>query len=87
MSASLFPPPQYPPPRLPACPVCHAGLRRIRRRWFDRLLHWRRPVQRFRCTMLTCGWQGNLPRDPVSRDADAGPTHAPEAREPDGGGP
>ncbi len=33
---------------------------RIVRRPFDRLLSIMRPVHRYQCSALECGWQGNL---------------------------
>jgi len=37
-------------------------LLRIARRPFDRLLSLVRPVHRYQCIALECGWQGTLPR-------------------------
>jgi hypothetical protein len=42
----------------PACPLCGMALRRVKRRIRDRVLSVFRPVHRFRCEMLGCGWHG-----------------------------
>jgi transposase-like protein len=42
------------------CPRCRAGVVRIRRRTFDRLVSLFSPRQRFRCAAFGCGWEGTL---------------------------
>jgi hypothetical protein len=44
------------------CPCCGGPLVRIARRPADRLLSLFRPVNRYQCVVLECGWQGNLAR-------------------------
>jgi hypothetical protein len=39
---------------------------RIQRRFADRLLSLFRPVYRYQCSTLECGWQGNLTRGRLS---------------------
>jgi hypothetical protein len=41
------------------CPVCGHAAYRVPRRWVDRLTHLFRPVQRYRCRSMRCGWEGN----------------------------
>jgi hypothetical protein len=41
------------------CPACGSDMVYIPRRVIDRLLHWMRPVQRYRCTGFKCGYEGN----------------------------
>ncbi|MDE2567123.1 MAG: hypothetical protein KGL50_15180 [Burkholderiales bacterium] len=66
-----------------ACPRCAGALRRIRRRWFDRLLGRLRPVNRYRCRDIRCGWTGNLAVPRVAAQADSRWRVAPpSAREP-----
>ena len=43
------------------CPQCGDLVLRIHRRVIDRLYSLYRPVYRYQCTSLECGWQGNLP--------------------------
>lgn len=43
-----------------AYPYCHATAYRIQRRFVDLLLGVFGPVQRYRCTAMGCGWEGNL---------------------------
>ncbi len=42
------------------CPVCNGQLLRTRRRTVDRLSSLFVPVQRYRCQVFSCGWQGNF---------------------------
>jgi hypothetical protein len=49
------------------CPRCGGAVDRIRRRPIDRLTSLIRPVQRYQCIALECGWVGNLPRGPMPR--------------------
>jgi len=43
------------------CPWCGgANLKRIPRRFVDRLISLISPQRRFRCESLGCGWEGNL---------------------------
>jgi hypothetical protein len=44
---------------------------RIARRAFDRLLSVFRPVHRYQCIALECGWQGNLPQRHSAEDESA----------------
>jgi len=48
-----------------SCPQCGDGLMRVHRRVVDRLYSLYRPVHRYQCTSLECGWQGNLPQRTV----------------------
>jgi hypothetical protein len=41
---------------------------RIQRRVVDRLLSIVRPVHRYQCVTLECGWQGNLALRPPPRE-------------------
>jgi len=51
------------------CPRCDStDLLRVRRRWFDRLLSWVRPVYRFRCADPHCAWEGTLPQKSLARN-------------------
>jgi hypothetical protein len=43
-----------------ACPECGGPLVQVRRRVADRLLSLLIPVRRFRCSILSCGYEGNL---------------------------
>jgi hypothetical protein len=45
-----------------SCPCCGGPLTRIARRPADRFLSLFRPVNRYQCIVLECGWQGNLAR-------------------------
>lgn len=40
---------------------------RVARRPIDRLLSLVRPMHRYQCSALECGWQGNLSRRPPLR--------------------
>jgi hypothetical protein len=40
------------------CPICGGNLRRLHRRWRDRLLSLLVPVARYRCRDRECGWEG-----------------------------
>jgi hypothetical protein len=40
------------------CPVCGGNLRRLHRRWSDRLLSLLVPVGRYHCRNKECGWEG-----------------------------
>lgn len=40
------------------CPLCQAGLLRVRRSFLDRLFNLFVPVLRYRCCTATCGWEG-----------------------------
>jgi hypothetical protein len=42
------------------CPQCGAASYRVPRRVIDRVLSLLSPLQRFRCTSIGCGWEGNL---------------------------
>ena len=46
---------------------------RIQRRRADRLLSLLRPVCRYQCIALECGWQGNLPRQRLPGDDQPAP--------------
>jgi hypothetical protein len=48
-------------------------LTRIARRLVDRLLSVVRPVSRYQCIALECGWQGNLPRRDSAGDEEPAP--------------
>jgi uncharacterized protein with PIN domain len=43
------------------CPLCNGAIKRIPRRFIDRLLSMFSPVHRYRCRSMRCGWEGNLP--------------------------
>jgi len=43
------------------CPQCGDAALRVHRRIIDRVFSFYRPVHRYQCTSLECGWQGNLP--------------------------
>jgi len=43
------------------CPLCGSSIYRTNRRTFDRLISLIRPVRRYHCMALECGWVGNLP--------------------------
>lgn len=45
---------------------------RIVRRRVDRFLSFFRPVYRYQCIVLECGWQGNLPARAPSMTAPTG---------------
>ena len=49
------------------CPCCGGSVFRRSRRGIDRLTSLIRPVRRYQCVSLECGWVGNLPRDHVPR--------------------
>ena len=51
---------------LRSCPCCGGPLMRIARRPADRFVSFFRPVHRYQCIVLECGWQGNLPVRPPS---------------------
>jgi hypothetical protein len=51
---------------LRSCPCCGGPLTRIARRPTDRLISFFRPVHRYQCIVLECGWQGKLPARPNS---------------------
>ena len=55
---------------LRSCPCCGGPLVRIARRPADRFVSFFRPVHRYQCIVLECGWQGNLPVPPPSALAD-----------------
>lgn len=48
------------------CPQCGTAAYRIRRRPIDRALSVLSPRWRYRCTLLGCGWEGNLAVDASS---------------------
>jgi hypothetical protein len=50
---------------------------RIQRRLVDRLLSLFRPMYRYQCSKLECGWQGNLVRQPLSPDESFSPMATP----------
>jgi len=54
---------------LRSCPCCGEPLMRIARRPADRFVSFFRPVHRYQCIVLECGWQGNLPVRPPSMSA------------------
>jgi hypothetical protein len=57
-------------PAEPPCPVCGHPLRRIHRRFIDRLVCVVYPVRRYQCQRVRCGWEGNLRhRKPAARTA------------------
>ena len=58
------------------CPQCGAASYRVRRRPIDRVLSLLSPVQRYRCTLIGCGWEGNLAVDASA----TGPEIVPVAR-------
>jgi hypothetical protein len=41
-------------------------LLRVRRRSFDRFVSLFRPVHRYRCYLLRCSWEGNLPANELT---------------------
>ena len=41
------------------CPICGSDMVYAPRRVIDRLLHWIRPVHRYRCIGFKCGYEGN----------------------------
>ena len=45
------------------CPCCGGSVYRTKRRGIDYLISLVKPVRRYHCMSLTCGWVGNLPRD------------------------
>jgi hypothetical protein len=45
-----------------SCPLCGDTALRVPWRVIDRVYSLFRPVQRYQCTSLECGWQGNLAR-------------------------
>jgi transposase-like protein len=51
---------QIDPAAHPVCPRCGSELIRTRRRLIDRLASVFKPVQRYRCGGLGCGWVGNF---------------------------
>ncbi|MDE2276569.1 MAG: hypothetical protein KGK09_09755 [Burkholderiales bacterium] len=50
------------------CPLCAGALRRVPRRWVDHLFSLLRPVRRYRCRDIRCGWTGNM--GGAARDGD-----------------
>jgi len=44
----------------PVCPRCGMAVIRIPRRPLGRWLSLIRPVRRYRCPNIACGWEGNL---------------------------
>ena len=40
------------------CPICGSDMVYAPRRVIDRLLHWIRPVHRYRCIGFKCGYEG-----------------------------
>jgi len=42
------------------CPQCGAASYRVRRRPIDRVLSLLSPLERYRCTLIGCGWEGNV---------------------------
>ena len=53
-----------------ACPHCHGHVVRVWRRPIDRFVSWFVPVQRYRCEVFACQWQGNF-RTPAGSDGPA----------------
>jgi hypothetical protein len=45
------------------CPCCGGSVYRTSRRGIDHLISLVKPVRRYHCMSLGCGWVGNLPRD------------------------
>ena len=43
------------------CPHCNGPIKRIPRRFIDRLLSMFSSIHRYRCRSMQCGWEGNLP--------------------------
>ncbi len=43
-----------------ACPRCSSSLKRVNRRFSDRLLSMIVHVRRYRCGASACKWEGNL---------------------------
>ncbi len=64
------------------CPCCGGPLTRIARRPADRLLSLFRPVHRYQCIVLECGWQGNLARRRLPPDEDMSPLTTPTGTAP-----
>ena len=52
--------------RFRACPLCGGSVVRVRRRAIDRVTSLFHPVHRYRCYLLRCLWEGNLPADGVT---------------------
>ena len=44
-----------------SCPLCGDNVLRVHRRVIDYIYSIYRPVHRYQCTSLECGWRGNLP--------------------------
>lgn len=44
----------------PDCPRCHGSVYRVPRRWLDFCTSWFRPVRRYCCRSLGCGWEGTM---------------------------
>jgi hypothetical protein len=59
------------------CPKCGDFVFRIHRRVIDRVYSLYRPVYRYQCTSLECGWQGNLPQRPLLEESGIGPLTTP----------
>lgn len=51
-----------PPVGAPLCPRCQGRLVRVHRRAVDHLVSVVYHVRRYRCTNITCEWEGNLRR-------------------------
>ena len=45
------------------CPCCGGSVYRTSRRGIDHLISMFKPVRRYHCMSLGCGWVGNLARD------------------------
>jgi predicted RNA-binding Zn-ribbon protein involved in translation (DUF1610 family) len=60
-----------------SCPQCGDAVLRVPRRLVDRAISLIRPVHRYQCTSLECGWQGNLPLRPMPRGDGLAPLSTP----------
>lgn len=52
----------------PSCPRCKGSVQRIHRHLLDRLKSLVRPVHRFECCDVECGWEGTLPAPRAKSD-------------------
>lgn len=60
-----------------SCPQCGDTVLRVPRRLVDRLYSLFHPVHRYQCTSLECGWQGNLPLEPLLEGEGLAPLSTP----------
>jgi hypothetical protein len=51
-----------------SCPRCKGRVQRIHRHAMDRLLSIVRPVHRYQCCDIKCGWEGTLPAPRAKSD-------------------